>query len=40
MAIAEIRKDTHQIKNGVNQLIEGTFSTLAVHEYHLEPTND
>ena len=40
MAIAEIRKDTDQIKNGVKQIIDGTFSSLVTHEYHLKPTND
>ena len=40
MAIAETRKLAHQINIGVNQIIDGTFSTLATHEYHLEPTND
>ena len=40
MAIAEIRKLAHHINSGVNQLIDGTFSTLASHKYHLKPTND
>ena len=40
MAIAETRKLAHQINIGVNRIIDGTFSTLATHEYHFEPTND
>ena len=40
MAIVEIRRLTHQINSGVYRLIDGTFSTLATHEYHLKPTNE
>lgn len=37
MAIAEIRKDAHHLNRGVNQLIEGTFSTLATQKCHPKP---
>ena len=47
MATVQILKVSHHIKGGVeavgdnvNQLIEGTFITLAIHIYHLKPTND
>jgi hypothetical protein len=40
MAIVQIETVTHQIQDGVNQLIQGTFSTLAAHQYNLKPTDD
>ena len=40
LAIEQIRTVTIEIQKGVNQLIDGTFSTLTTHKHHLEPTND
>jgi hypothetical protein len=40
MATVQILKVTHHIDGGVNQLIEGAFSTFTNHKYHLKPTTD
>ena len=40
LAIVQIETAVHNIQDGVGQLLDGTFSTLATHKYQLKPTND
>ena len=39
MAIVQIEIAVHNIQEGVDQLLDGTFNTLATHKYQLKPTN-